>query len=93
MCAMIYRHRPILSALIAAGLSCVAGVLLVFGMRQRYEAGVAPASSVMLAGCVTIVLTGSFLIVAFSRYRSPIFGKHRRPPIQKNTGTIARAGS
>ncbi|VGO22281.1 hypothetical protein [Pontiella sulfatireligans] len=69
MCAMIYRHRPILSALIAAGLSCVAGVLLVFGMRQRYEAGVAPASSVMLAGCVTIVLTGSFLIVAFSRYR------------------------
>lgn len=67
--AMIYRHRPLLPALLAAVFSFIAGAMLFLHMEQRYLRGDGSSESVLLTGCITIVLTGSFLIMAFARYR------------------------
>ena len=66
---MIYRHRPSLLALVAAVFSFVAGAVLFYQMQEQHLRGDGSAASVLLTGCLTITLTGAWLIMAFSRYQ------------------------
>ncbi len=69
MCAMIYKHRPSSTALAAAGVVLIGGTLLACGFQQQDRLGDNVPPSVLLTGCVTIVLTGALVIVAFARYK------------------------
>jgi hypothetical protein len=69
MGSMMYRQRPNLPALIAAGISFVGGILLVGAQVQGSGIGRAEPRQLVLVASITVLLTGIFLLVAFSRYR------------------------
>ena len=69
MCAMIYRHGPSMPTIIGAVVTFFGGLLLTLSLHQREQSGLGSSEQVMMAVCVTIVLTGALLIAAFSRYQ------------------------
>jgi ABC-type nickel/cobalt efflux system permease component RcnA len=69
MGAMMYRQRPNLPALIAAGICLVGGVLLMCGLQQKSGVGATCSAPLAAVAFLTSVLTGTFLIIAFARYR------------------------
>ena len=66
--ALMYQHKPSTPSLVLSGLTLCAGTLLCFALQQQYLRGDCSFSAVLTVGLVTIVLSGSFLIMAFSRY-------------------------
>lgn len=69
MCAMIYKHRPSYTALIGAGVTLLGGCLLMLGLSRESATSEGFSSPVLLAGCMTFLLFGVFLIIAFARYK------------------------
>ena len=69
MGSMMYRQRPNLPALIAAAICFLGGVLLLCGMQQISGFGAASSAPLETVALLTFALTGTFLIIAFARYR------------------------
>lgn len=69
MCAMMYKHRPSYTALTGAVVTLFGGCLLMLGLSRESHSGEEVPASVLLAGCMTFLLFGVFLIVAFARYK------------------------
>ena len=69
MCAMIYKHKPMLPALVAAGIIFLLGMAWMLSLQPRVQSGEAEPSSVLMAGGLTCTVAGSLLIMAFSRYK------------------------
>ncbi len=83
MCAMIYRHRPSYTALVGAAVTLIAGSLLMLGLTKSTPSAEGVPASVLLAGCVTFLIFGFFLIVAFARYRFTHLWRTSKPAPQK----------
>ncbi|VGO17658.1 hypothetical protein PDESU_06259 [Pontiella desulfatans] len=69
MGSYMYRQKPNLVALVAALVSLVGGILTICMLQARDGAGIASPTPVGFLACITLVLTGTFLIIAFARYR------------------------
>jgi hypothetical protein len=69
MGAMMHRQRPNLPALFSALFSFLGGILLLASLQLRDGFGASGSAPVLLVVCLTCILTGTFLIIAFARYR------------------------
>lgn len=69
MGTMMYRQKPNIPALIAAGICFVGGLLLLGALQHSSGVGQTSSSPLLLTTCLTFVLTVVFLLIAFSRYR------------------------
>ncbi len=66
---LMYRQRPSYPALIAAGCVIILGTCVAGCLRKRIDDGEGNPSSLILDICLTVVLTGILLIIAFARYK------------------------
>ena len=93
MGSLMYKQRPAYPALIAAACIMLIGAFAAHGLIRQIEVGNADPSSLLLVGCLSIGLSGTLVIVAFSRYQfthlwkkpAPALakkGKRRRPAIK-----------
>lgn len=69
MCAVMYRQRPSIPAIILACVVFFGGTILVVYLRPLLETGEIQGAPVLMTGCVTCILSGALLIIAFSRYQ------------------------
>ena len=67
--AFMYKHRPSLPSLVLAGLSLGGGSLIFYSLYRREAMGECAMATVLMTGCLTIIMTGGFLIMAFARYK------------------------
>jgi hypothetical protein len=66
---MMYKHRPAYPALLASAVIFISGAAVTMVLRNRAlegEGGIQPA---LLAGMLTVALSGAALISAFARYK------------------------
>ncbi len=85
MCALVYKHRPSGSALMAALLTLIGGTAIVCGMARNRMPGEGILSEELLVGCATFLFIGIFLVIAFARYKFTHLWVKSRPSVREGT--------